>query len=170
MPLSLCQMRSVLAWCDVSMVEVSQALSQALFRGHCCWKNFSLWRKQTAHWLCSLLSGCINGPLTSHSLTIFLSLKHIVIAATVQIQQIGHPSTGSITTNSVTRIHVKPPSLFLFFTRWQEQRRSMLRDPVSQDQWHCLFSETLMKITQGMEIPFSPNPCVKPPLGMCFSQ
>ncbi len=75
--LFLCWMRSVMAWCYVTTLEVSQALRQTLFRGQCRWKNFSLWRKQTAHWLCSLLSGCINRPLTSPSVTPFpLSEAH----------------------------------------------------------------------------------------------
>lgn len=59
------KVRSVTAQCYVSMLDSSRVLSQRLFGDQCCWKNFSLWRKQTAHWLCSLLSGCINRPLTT---------------------------------------------------------------------------------------------------------
>lgn len=61
----LWKVRSVTAQCYVSMSDSSRALSQRLFGDQCCWKNFSLWRKQTAHWLCSLLSGFINRPLTT---------------------------------------------------------------------------------------------------------
>lgn len=85
-----------LKWATLSvLVEVSnelmltdhirgylKILSQTLFRVQCYWKNLSLWNKQTAHWLCSLLSHCINRPLLPVSLT----LKHIVVTAAVQIQ------------------------------------------------------------------------------------
>lgn len=56
-----------LIWCYVTVGDV------CLFGGQYWWKNLSLWRKQAAHWLCSLLPGCIKGPLYSSSVTLFFS-------------------------------------------------------------------------------------------------
>lgn len=169
MSLSLPQMRSVMAWCYVTTLEVWQDLGKTLFRGQCRWKNYSLWRKQTAHWLCSLLSACINRPLTSHS--VILSLKHIVVTASVQIQT-NWPSVcrGHAQTNSAARIHLKLPSFTLSLTHPHKQTRYMLRDLASTGPMKLPVSLSLvLETTQGSEIPFSQKPRVKPPLGMSFS-
>lgn len=123
-------MRSVMAWCYVTTLEVWQDLGKTLFRGQCRWKNFSPWRKQTAHWLCSLLSACINRPLTSHS--VVLSLKHIVVTAAVQIQTNWlSVCRGHAQTYSAARIRLKLPSFTLSLTNPHKQTRYMLRDLVS---------------------------------------
>lgn len=60
---------SVEAWGYVTMFEVELTISHTLFLRPALLKNYPLWRKQTAHWLCSLLSACISRLLTSPSHT-----------------------------------------------------------------------------------------------------
>lgn len=162
-------MRSVMAWCYVTTLEVWQDLGKTLFRGQCRWKNFSPWRKQTAHWLCSLLSACINRPLTSHS--VILSLKHIVVTAAVQIQTNWlSVCRGHAQTYSAARIRLKLPSFTLSLTNPHKQTRYMLRDLVSTGPMKLPGSpSSVLETTQGLEIPFSQKPRVKPPLGMSLS-
>ena len=137
MSISLSQIRSVMAWCYVTTLEVWQDLGKILRRGQCRWKNFSLWRKQTAHWLCSLLSACINRPLTSHS--VIRSLKHIVVIASVQIQT-NWPSVcrGHAQTNSAARIRLKLPSFTLSLTHPHKHVTSCVTWS-QRDQWSCPF-------------------------------
>lgn len=101
--------------CYVTMLEVSGAVGQIPSRGQRCWKNFPLWRKQTALWPCSLLSGCINRPLTSLCVTLLpLSLKHILAAAAVQIHtNYSWLCREGTQTNAFARIRVKSPSCSL---------------------------------------------------------
>ncbi len=138
MSLLLHWMRSVMTWCYVTTLEVCQAYGQILFRGQCCWKNFSVWRKQTSHCLCSLLSGCINKPLSSHSVPHFpLSEAHHAHCCT--------PTSNKLViclqethSSSVVRIVIRCPLLFCFTDPWKETC-SMLCDLVSRDQWGCHF-------------------------------
>lgn len=135
--LFLSSMMSVKAWCYVTMLEVGQAHGQTLFRGQCCWKNFSLWRKQTAHWLCSLLSGCINRPLTSLSVTLFpLSEAHWGRCRGPNSKNWSSVCRRYAQTNSVTRIYVntKTLSLPLSFAH----KKNTLLDLVSRGLWKCV--------------------------------
>lgn len=111
----------LLAWCYAITLEVSQALGQILFRGQCCWNNFSMWNKQTAHWLCSLLSDCINRPSHHHqpfsypfSLSLWSTSWSVLQS---KFKQIGHQSAGDVLNLiQCARIHVKPSFPFLYLS------------------------------------------------------
>lgn len=145
---------SVTAECYVSMLDISRALSQTLFGDQRCWKNFSLWRKQTAHWLCSLLSGCINRPPTSFSGPLLSPSE------TVHIQT--RSSSDCRRTLGNTHWHQTPFPLSFMRPNKHTLHAEWWTTEVASDL--CF---TFCKQHRGVEIPFSQQLCVKPPFGMC---
>lgn len=70
------------------------------------WKTCSLWSKQAAHWLCSLLSAWITRPLTNHSLLLSFKCTLWPMSAS-PFKHVDHNSAGH---TKRTRVSLKPPT------------------------------------------------------------
>lgn len=154
-------MRSAITWGYVTTLEVGQDLCQTLFWGQHYWKNFSLWRKQTAHWLCSLLSGFINRLLTVRLLPLFpLSGTHYGHCCSPASFCRKHAHTNPITKMYQfffpSFFHPKHPHKHKLHVVWPS-----LTGVVSPC-FLCL----LLKTAQGIEGSFITKPCVKPSSGI----
>lgn len=87
MKCNICHYFSIMAWYYMTMFDISQALSQTLFRVQSCWKNFSLWRKQQLLDWAHSCQVALTGLSPVLLLPFLFSLKHNTVTAAVQIQE-----------------------------------------------------------------------------------